>query len=99
MRPELRDPLSLLVGLRGIGLKWHGVKGGEGARQAYRGLGLWREFAARPRAEIACGSQSFLSIFPFPCVRAQKFMPQISVAVLDVHEIRNRGHMAMRAAR
>src|SRR6267142_4065417 len=68
-----------------IGTKWHGVKGRE--PHANREP---RRNRANPLHNFAQESRAIFktsTVLPFPCVSAQEFMPQVPVAMLDVHEI------------
>src|SRR5712664_1023504 len=72
--------------LRRIGTKWHGVERGE--PHANRKP---RRNRANPLHNFSQKSRAIFktpAVLPFSCVRAQEFMPQVTVAMLDVHEIK-----------
>src|SRR6267143_2731701 len=72
--------------LRRVGTKWHGVKRGE--PHANRKP---RRNRANPLHNFSQKSRAIFktpTVLPFSCVGAQEFMPQVTVAMLDVHEIK-----------
>src|SRR6266403_3273263 len=68
-----------------IGTKWHGVEGREphANRKPRRNrANPLHNFAQKSRAIFKAST-----VLPFSCVGAEKFVPQITVAMLDVHEV------------
>ena len=68
-----------------IGTKRHRVKRGEShtdVQSRRYGTDPLQHFAQKPRAILETPA-----VLPFSRMRAQKFVPQITVAMLDVHEI------------
>src|SRR6266403_491142 len=68
-----------------IGTKWHGVEGRE--PHANRKP---RRHRANPLHNFAQKSRPIFkasAVVPFSCVGAEKFVPQVTVAMLDVHKV------------
>src|SRR2546426_4822990 len=68
-----------------IGTKWHGVEGREphANRKPRRNrANTLHNFAQESRAIFKASA-----VLPFSCVGAEKFVPQVTVAMLDVHEV------------
>jgi len=76
-------PLSIRR-LRRVGAKWHGVK----CREPHADVHSRRRerIPCSTSRKIACGSQNS-AILSFSRMRAKKFVPQVPVAMLDVHEV------------
>src|SRR5258708_14275884 len=75
-------------GLRRIGMERHSVKRGDAhANFQLRGsrANSLHNFAQESRAILKTSS-----VLPFPSVRAKKFVPQISMAMLDVDKIKTK---------
>src|SRR6266481_7341655 len=68
-----------------IGTKWHGVEGREphANRKPRRNRAYTMQNVAQKSRAIFKAS----AILPFSCVGAEKFVPQITVAMFDVHEV------------
>src|SRR5712664_1676071 len=68
-----------------IGAKWHSVKRGEPHANLQP-----RRNRANPLHDFSQKSRTILeasAVWPSPRMRAQEFVPQVSVAMLDVHEV------------
>src|SRR5260221_13523351 len=75
-------------GLRRIGMERHGVKRGNAHADFQlrrRRANSLHDFAQESRAILKTSS-----VPPFPSVRAQKFVPQISMAMFDVDKIKTK---------
>src|SRR4029077_6092105 len=85
MRFRNSRPQLSIRRLRRVGTKWHGVKCREPhadvhsrCHQAYP----LHHFPQKPRPVLKPPA-----ILPFTHMRAKKFVPQVSMAVLDIHEV------------